>query len=718
MKNWKLLYVTLTIPVIYLFLTLFTLDKYGVNWDTPKHLIRGHSYLHYIQTGKHDFLDMPPYPTLKGAPDYIDNNASPSKRTEVSKNSEELGIRRSYFQSDFYTFDYYMHKDERVPPEAKHSHPEVNDLFTAFANYIFFQKLGLMGDLESHYLFIVLPVFMLGVAVSMFVYYNWGVIASLVASSSLFLLPLVFSESHFNIKDPPLMAFFGLAILTFWFGVNSNRVLFIIISAIFTGLALGTKFNTVFLPLIVVPWYVYYLIKKHGLKKIMLLDLQKLLEGSRMLFGLLLFPIISLGVLFVFSPYLWENPIKHFFDIINYYREIGTGAPSEQSYIFYGWNFYPLLLILYTTPLPVLTLSVIGLTYSLWLVVRKKSDTSLLLILWFFVPLLRAVWPGMNILGDIRHILEFTVPFAIFSGLGAFSVLNLVKTYISNSKSLINLTVVIIFASLTFVVYELVKIHPNENVYFNQLIGGLSGAKNKEMPLWGNTYGNVYLQGINWLNENAKQDAKVALGWNYISSIPRLKLRKDIDLNNAHWSGPNHKGEYVIEMYFNNPLQKRYKFAYYEKFLNPVHEVKVDGVPLLKIWKNDREFLKDINEEIRKIKPTIVKVEIIPGSGNKRLRVEFEKEVSLMSLVINHSEKDCQRQEGLGYMTVSPDGQSFNREQDLLIDPESPYLSPEMDEDTFVFMFPARTARIIILDTELPNPCILKDFEISTWVND
>src|SRR3989344_2680415 len=424
MKNWKLLYVTLTIPVIYLFLTLFTLDKYGVNWDTPKHLIRGHSYLHYIQTGKHDFLDMPPYPTLKGAPDYIDNNASPSKRTEVSKNSEELGIRRSYFKSDFYTFDYYMHKDERVPPEAKHSHPEVNDLFAAFANYIFFQKLGLMGDLESHYLFIVLPVFMLGVAVSMFVYYNWGVIASLVASSSLF-----------------------------------------------------------FLPLIVVPWYVYYLIKKHGLKKIMLLDLQKLLEGSRMLFGLLLFPIISLGVLFVFSPYLWENPIKHFFDIINYYREIGTGAPSEQSYIFYGWNFYPLLLILYTTPLPVLTLSVIGLTYSLWLVVRKKSDTSLLLILWFFVPLLRAVWPGMNILGDIRHILEFTVPFAIFSGLGAFSVLNLVKTYISNSKSLINLTVVIIFASLTFVVYELVKIHPNENVYFNQLIGGLSGAKNKEMPL-------------------------------------------------------------------------------------------------------------------------------------------------------------------------------------------------------------------------------------------
>jgi hypothetical protein len=88
----------------------------------------------------------------------------------------------------------------------------------------------------------------------------------------------------------------------------------------------------------------------------------------------------------------------------------------------------------------------------------------------------------------------------------------LVSAYgFSKATKKLNYKFAIVLSILIFIpiFLKIVSIHPNENVYFNNLIGGLSGAKEKDIKYWGFSFGSPYRQAASWLNENTK-DAKVA----------------------------------------------------------------------------------------------------------------------------------------------------------------------------------------------------------------
>lgn len=693
-------------PLIYLILALFTLSDYGINWDAPKHFIRGQSYLHFILTGKRDFLDLPAYPNLKGAPDYVDFNVDVATNSVaaslVDRDIKDPNVRRSYFQSDFYTFDYFMTKHI-------HTHPEVNNLLLAFSNFIFYQRLGIMGDIEAYHLYIIVTVFLLISGIALWVNRNFGLFPSMVASATLALYPLVFAESHFNFKDPVLMSFFGLSILSFWYGILKNEPKLILLSAIFTGFGLGTKFNTIFLTSILGFWLLFFWTKRIS-KKRKKVDFINFLGGWRIIISLLLFPLISLGILYLFSPYLWLDPVRHLLEIINFYKEIGTETADLSSrYIFGGFNIYPLVWILYTTPLPILFLSILGISYSLFLLFKQKDDIVFLVLIWLTVPIVRVMWPGTNIYGGVRQIMEFIPALAIFSGIGAFFIIKLVSKFYPKLSSVRQVIILLIALSLFFTFFELTKIHPNENVYFNQLTGGLNGAYKKQIPSWGNSFGSVYLQGINWLNKNTEQNANLVLPVNYISSIPRLKLRGDIDLNNAHFSGIKREGEYAMELSYDWPLKSRYKYSYYENFLSPVYQVEVDGIPLLKIWKNDLEHTKVGYEKEIIIEPS----NVLLSQDNKKLKIDFEEQISITRLIVDHSLINCQPQDGVGYIETSTDGENWKRESEPIFNPESPEQYLDKDEDTFVIMFAGKSVESVILNSELSNSCILKDYKVT-----
>src|SRR3989344_9163057 len=93
------LLLVLLVPILFLIISVLTLSDYGINWDSPKHFIRGQSYLHFILTGKRDFLDIPAYPVLTGAPDFVDFNVTPPIRPDASLKeiSPNSNVRRSYF---------------------------------------------------------------------------------------------------------------------------------------------------------------------------------------------------------------------------------------------------------------------------------------------------------------------------------------------------------------------------------------------------------------------------------------------------------------------------------------------------------------------------------------------------------------------------------------------------------------------------------------------
>src|SRR3989344_5498853 len=125
-------------------LNFLVIDDYGLNWDEPNHYFRGQAYLRFMLTGKRNYDDLPRlrfhYPK--------NNRATPIENITYDDDSE---IRRSIYQYDLEDgqnpYDYYR---DSVP-----SHPPINGLLASFSNYIFYQTVGILGDIESYHLFIV-----------------------------------------------------------------------------------------------------------------------------------------------------------------------------------------------------------------------------------------------------------------------------------------------------------------------------------------------------------------------------------------------------------------------------------------------------------------------------------------------------------------------------------------------------------------------------------
>ena len=701
--------------VIFLVVGVWTLPHYGMNWDEPIHFMRGQAYLHYFLTGEKDYKSLPPYPKLipdcptkkncdvspPGTADTTAYQGNITYEEAVLKNVPRDQVWRGYYQHDNYTFNDFIKMED--------GHPPLGGILAALTNKIFYQHLHIITDVESYHLFEVLASFAIVLAVSIFVYLSFGSFPAVVAGIALASYPLFLGESHFNIKDPPLSAFFGLTLIFFYFGIIKNNWKLIIVSAVLFGISMSIKFNVVFLPIIILPWLLVYLVKlfSDNRKKIRGFSSLRKLIPAHILVSLILYPIVASLTFYILWPFLWPDPINNFLKILTYYKQIGTGTPPELvDYIVKGWNTYPFLWIIYTTPIPVLTLTIVGMIGSVYDLIFKRKHLPLLLLLWLLIPILRVSYPGTSIYGGVRQIMEYIPAMAVMVGAGAYYLINLAK--LSRRVIIVYFVVLGIIASLIFAVIETASIHPNENVYFNQLIGGLSGAKVKDIPYWGNSYGNVYLQGIMWLNANAEPNAKLGFPVSTGGNLERVKLRPDIYYWNGHWSGPIMGGEYEMELDFDWDPKEWYSYAYYETFVEPVFLARVDGVPLLKIWKNDLAHTKPGYE--KEIEYQILDISITAG----QMKLDLGKAIPLTRVVVEHSQTDCELQKG-GYIATSEDELSWKKDPETIAAPQVPVNVTGWDEDTFVFLFAARKGRYILLDTLMKDSCYLNSPSVKVY---
>src|SRR3989344_5288250 len=108
-----------------------------------------------------------------------------------------------------------------------------------------------------------------------------------------------FAESHFNIKDPAEAAFYAATIWAFWNSLKKYEWRWLLAAAIFFALALGTKFNILFLPLIILPWLI--------LRDRRILNPLRVISKLPRKFLIMLFaaPVIITVIFFLSWPYLW-----------------------------------------------------------------------------------------------------------------------------------------------------------------------------------------------------------------------------------------------------------------------------------------------------------------------------------------------------------------------------------------------------------------------------
>lgn len=661
----KTILIILSVPLLFFLISFLTLSDYGVSWDEPIHFHRGQAYLNYFLTGKSSF--------------------------------DLQGGRNSYYENNSLPAEYFLENDS--------GHPPINGILASLSNFVFYQKLGVLGDIESYHLFNITVATLLVLIVTIFSYQKYGYFSAFISGLTLATYPLFFSESHFNIKDPAEAAFFALTLWTFWESLRKGSWRWLLASIISFSLALGTKFNILFLPFIIFPYLLvrFYSTINNRWDNVV----RSLIHIPRpYLILLILSPLIITTIFFATWPYLWQDPVNNLVGIFKYYKDLGTG--STVGYFVKGFNLYPLIWILSTTPPWVLVLTVVGLVFSLRYGF-KGDKVAILWLLWLLLPIARVTLPNTVIYGGIRQIMEFIPALSLLSGVGGY----VIWKWLSNRASFSFKIYVAALLILGFLphLFVMLKLHPNENVYFNSFIGGLPGAMEKNIPYWGNSFGNAYWQAIQWLNKNAEKGAKIALIQGTGLNIPKIKLRADLAYANWYWSGINREGEYLIELTHNDPIRLYpYAWDYVDKFLDPVYEVKVDGIAIAKIWKNDLSHTKpDMKLKEVNLQPD---VEIKEGKITASL-----DEIELITRMVITWDNSFGCTSPTGRFYTSLDGQDWKEE------PESwplPYSQvPERDGEkpnTITSFFPAREAKFIEFSDHSPNSCVLKNPKVQVFV--
>ena len=647
---------------------LFTLSDYGLNIDEPNHFMRGQALLHYMRTGEKTYenLDVP---------------------------------RRSQWQENSQNGVYYLEKKTA-------SHPTANDISAAFFNFVFYQNLGWVGDLQAYHLYEVFVSSLLVFLVFLIASSYFGTFAGIVSAISLGLYPLFLGESSFNIKDPVEATFFSFSVFLIFLAFNKKRFSYFILSGVFFAFAAGTKFNAFFIPFIFLP---YLLVRfSPDLEKYKLAVFKKI---PIKIYAISIFSIlISFSIYLYLNPQLWLDPIgKIINEQLLFYKQSGVGTNYQPDYLFYGFNLYPSFFITISTPVIILFLSIVGVFAALKRIPKERDKFSLLLLLWFAIPIIRVTIPGTTIYTGVRQIMEYIPATAILAGLGATYLVSIIDKYFVKltRKRLSHLAIKAFILALSLpLLFKLIQIHPNENVFMNSLIGGLPGAVEKQVPGAAETLGNVYLQGLWWLNENAEKGASYKLPLGLSSNIPTQFARKDLKLA-KYYSGMERRGEYMMEMISVDfpPPRFSYNYRYLENFVNPVHEVKVDGVTLLKVWKNDLEHTKKgyIHEKEED------GIQVL-GKEEGYIKIILREPSYLTRLEIEHENTNCLL-EGGGSIFYSLDDNEVRYARGQIENSRGTFQGSYADslqtDNFFVFFFVASPAKFIQLVPDDPRSCLL-----------
>lgn len=629
------------LAILFFAIGLITLPDYGINWDTINHLPRGQAYLNYIVSGKKDYSGLPVVfqDWFKKNEWFYQDPTTLSIKTNLPKGQF---VTRSYYQNDSLDYSYFMKYDGA-------GHPPLSDILSAAFNRVLYAKLHLVNDIDSYRVYgLLLAACLVGLI------YYWttselGPISGIVATLSLASYPLFWSESHFNNeKDIPEAFYWSFFMFCFWKAITTKKLKWFILTGISAGFAFGTKFNILFSIFAVIPWTFIYLFYRSKPIKYFI----NYIKSFKVWIGMLSIPVLMIGIFVASWPYLWPDPISRFGSVLGFYKLLGTTDTPMPGYMtFFGFNSFPAQWILFTTPPIVIFLGVLGIISTLFNIRKGNSNFSLLVLFWFLVPILRVVWPHANTYGGIRQLMEYIPALAILCGLGFSTLLAFGKK--RWGKYGVYILSIIVGLGFLINIKNLSTIHPNENVYFNSLIGGLNGAKEKNFPFWGFSFGTPYREAIVWLNDHAEPNATLVFAFELIPNFPRIWLRPDIQLINAERSGYLAAGEYAITLNYQGTDKRSYYDRYLAEFVDPVFTAQVDGVPIVSIWKNSQEHLKaPLSEKLVTSPQTKV--------TDEGIFISLKNSIRLWRLEVDYSQKSCTKLAS-GWVYISNDNINFEK---------------------------------------------------------
>ncbi len=388
-----------------------------------------------------------------------------------------------------------------------------------------------------------IPMILLSVLLGWYVY-KWGkeLFGYKAGITGLFiyaLMPNLIAHAQFVTTDVGLAVFSFISIYYFWrlLKAELHGKKDLILTGVFLGLALGSKFSAIFLLLIFPILLVTHFSKKPGT---VLYKFNSLLK--------IILPIYGLAFLVVWALYFFPS------DPLFYYKGLKTVyADSNPGYSYYlngnfkegGWWYYFLEAFVIKTPIPFLIVLFASLIYPVRSLARAKSASPKDLGeatsngMFIFLPatlfLFMASWKAHDI--GVRYILV-VYPFLILFVSGWLA------TIVESLKFKVKIFNFLLLTLSAWYIYSSLSIYPDYLAYFNELIGGSdNGYKylDDSNIEWG--------QDLRRLAEYQKQypDLKVAYVWDTYVNASKLYGIKNIlplSLKENWWRNPS--GRYAI----------------------------------------------------------------------------------------------------------------------------------------------------------------------------
>ncbi|MCJ8330375.1 MAG: glycosyltransferase family 39 protein [Lentisphaeria bacterium] len=534
--------------LLYLYLGLFTLTDYGLTWDAWEYYY-GDKNLNYLLSLDSDHLDF-----QKRSIDLYERGDHP----------DFYDVCKSYKDNDIQT--------------GPHLIWPLGPTLSSLCKYIFYDKLGIFDPIDAHHLFPLFCTFLLILIVYLYLLKFEGFWPAIIAALIIALYPRYLAHSHNNIKDPALVLFFIASLISCHLAFLNKSWKWMLGCAILIGLALATKANALFIPVILLPWFVTACIKEKSWTQI---------KEHRAYWSLVIAgPLIAFFVMFICWPLLWQNFPEN---LSLYIKSLGERGYQGDPH----WSIDSIRNAIITMPLAICFAFVLGTAKLLYDAIKKQS--SLYYIMWYcclIIPILRVSVPGAKDFDVIRHWLEFVPALAMIIATGFYKAVLLLKPYLAREEYIDRLVAGAFLMLLLPVFFWNLKNHPNQGVYYNPAIGNLAGAQERGYAQSTDYWGQSYRQAFNWLNENvAKEKPKLFIAVaEHIGFFSRqIWLDQRIELHSMNYFQQEYQASNV-PVYIIYITRKDW-YHFHAKLMNElvkrpaVHEIEVDGGVILRIHK-------------------------------------------------------------------------------------------------------------------------------------
>lgn len=384
------------------------------------------------------------------------------------------------------------------------------------------------------------------------------------------LSPRIFAHAFFNPKDHILLVFYLVGTYTLVRYINLRTPLALIVHAVACGLALSTRQPAILLPLLMVAVVLWE-------------DLRRGFTKGSWWWQLPLFAVISVAVLLPFNPYI--------------YASSGDGLGRAVTNVAnYGWNgtvlfrgeiiesgelpwYYVPFWIVITTPLVYLLFMGVGSGYALarlagrlrrgvlYRLERQRADLVLLTLT--FAPVVAVIVLESALYNGWRH-LHFVYPGLLYVSLIGVDWIWRQNRFVAAGLLVIGL------ASGT---YATVRMHPQQQVYFN-LLAGDERLYKFDMDYWGIGYRQAFLEVAASVPEGGVRAVKCH-DWPCIDNLTSLPpgTREKLRLE-TQW----HLADYLAT-HFLFPTERDLLLGREEHFGLPVTELDQGGEVFLGVYR-------------------------------------------------------------------------------------------------------------------------------------